>query len=163
MLFMRWFWLGVVLANSVRFCDWGATLWCRNPLLSPNKFTRGHLMKTEWLVTDVTAAESPDIVERAILEVIMAGRCFAQFSAFLWSIGHFVFPWQRRTCYFGGDFGWALFCPVQAVFLVRESLCDVGDPSWALLSLVADATAVRSPELAERAILGVILAGRCFG
>ena len=34
------FWLGVFLANSGRICDWGATLWCGNPLLSPNTLLR---------------------------------------------------------------------------------------------------------------------------
>ena len=41
-------------------------------------------MKIEWLVANVSAAGSPDRAERAILEVIFAGRCFGQFSAFLW-------------------------------------------------------------------------------
>ena len=30
--------LDVSLANSGRFCDQGATLLCKNPLLSPNNF-----------------------------------------------------------------------------------------------------------------------------
>ena len=29
----------------------------RNPFLRPNNFTQGHLMKIEWLVTDVTAVD----------------------------------------------------------------------------------------------------------
>ena len=48
---------GRFLANSGGFCGQGATLWCRNPLLSSNKFTKGHLMKIEWLVTNVTAVQ----------------------------------------------------------------------------------------------------------
>ena len=40
--------------------------------MSPNKLAEGHLMKIEWLVTDVTAVESPDRVESAILGVILA-------------------------------------------------------------------------------------------
>ena len=32
------------------------------------------------------------------------------------------------TCYIGGDFGWAFYWPIQAVFVVRELLCDVGTP-----------------------------------
>ena len=47
-------------------------------------------MKIEWLVADVTTVGSPDIVERAILNVILAGRCFGQFSPFLWAASHFV-------------------------------------------------------------------------
>ena len=35
----------------------------------------------------------------------------------------------ERAMYFGGDFTWALFWPIQAVFLVREPFCDVGTPS----------------------------------
>ena len=55
---LRWFWLGVGLTNSVRSYDWGAILWCRNPLLSSNKFTQGNLMKIEWLVANITAVGS---------------------------------------------------------------------------------------------------------
>ena len=31
-------------------------------------------MKTEWLVANVTAVESPERAERAMLELILAGR-----------------------------------------------------------------------------------------
>ena len=75
----------VVLSNLLCFCDWGATLWCRNPLLSPNRFTYSHLMKIKWLVADVTAVRSPDRAERTILGVILAGRCFGQIIAYFWS------------------------------------------------------------------------------
>ena len=51
-------------------------------LLSPNKFTLGHLVKIEWLVTDITAVESPDRGERAILGVSLAWH-------FLVNSGHF--------------------------------------------------------------------------
>ena len=54
------------------------------------------------MVADVIAVGSPDIVERAILGLILAGRCY---------------------------FGWALVWPIQAVFVVRELLCDIGTPS----------------------------------
>ena len=63
------------MANSGRICGRGATLWCRNSLLSPNNFTQGHLMKIEWLAAKVIAVGSPDITERAIFGVILAG-CF---------------------------------------------------------------------------------------
>ena len=53
-------------------------------------------MKMKWLVADITAVGSPDIVERAI---------------------------------FGGDFGRALFWPIQVVFVVRKPFCDAGTPS----------------------------------
>ena len=33
------------------------------------------------------------------------------------------------TCYFGDDFGWALFWPIQPVFVAGEPLCGVGTPS----------------------------------
>ena len=42
------------------------------PLLSPDNFTRGHVMKIEWLATDVTAVGSPGKAERAILRGILA-------------------------------------------------------------------------------------------
>ena len=73
------------LANSGRFCDRGATLRDRNPLLSPHKFAQGHLVKIEWLVADVTAVRSLDRAERAILGVILAGCVFGQFRTYLWS------------------------------------------------------------------------------
>ena len=34
-----------------------------------------------------------------------------------------------RTCYLGGDFGWALFWLIQAVYVVKEPFCDIGTPS----------------------------------
>ena len=87
--------LGVILAerffaNSGRICRLGATLRCRTPLLSRNNFTQGHLMKIKWLVTNVTAVGSPGRAERAILRVILAGRCFGQFRPYLWSGSHIV-------------------------------------------------------------------------
>ena len=35
---------------------------------------------------------------------------------------------EGGTCYFGGDFGWALFGPIPALFVVGELLCDVDTP-----------------------------------
>ena len=35
---------------------------------------------------------------------------------------------DRVEYYFTSDFGWALFWPIQAVFVVGEPLCDVGPP-----------------------------------
>ena len=79
---------GVVLVDSRRFLDSEATLWCRNPLLSSYKFTKG--LKIEWLVANVSAVRSPDRSEGAIMEVILVGRCFGQFRQYLWSGSHFV-------------------------------------------------------------------------
>ena len=56
----------------------------------PNNFTEGRLMKIEWLVTDVTAVWSHDRAERAILGVILARRYFGQFTLYLWSGSYFV-------------------------------------------------------------------------
>ena len=39
--------------------------------MGPNEFTQGHLMKIEWLVTDVTSVDSPDRAERTIFRVIL--------------------------------------------------------------------------------------------
>ena len=47
-------------------------------------------MKIEWLVVDVIAVGSPDRAERAILEVVLAGRCFGQFRPYLLSGSHLV-------------------------------------------------------------------------
>ena len=68
----------VFFANSVYFCGRKTTLWCRNPLLSTNKFTWGHLMKIEWLITNVTAVGSPDRAERAISGMILGIFCLIQ-------------------------------------------------------------------------------------
>ena len=46
---------------------WGATLSCRNPLLSSKEFTRGHLMKIKCLVADIAAVKSPNRAKHAIL------------------------------------------------------------------------------------------------
>ena len=83
-------WLGVCLANSGHFCGRGATLWCRNPLLSSNNFTKGHFMKIEWLVTDAPAIGSPGRAECAILGGILARRVFGQFRTYFWLQSHFV-------------------------------------------------------------------------
>ena len=32
----------------------------------------------------------------------------------------------EHAMYFGGDFGWAIFWPIQGIFVVVEPLCDVG-------------------------------------
>ena len=50
--------------------------------MRPNKFTQGHLLKIEWLFTDVTAVGLPGRAERAILGKIVAGRFFGQFRPF---------------------------------------------------------------------------------
>ena len=45
--------------------------------MRPDNLNQGHLMKIEWLVSDVTAVGSPDRSERAILGMIVAGRFLA--------------------------------------------------------------------------------------
>ena len=62
------------MAKPGRFCDRGTTLWCRNPLLSSTDFIQGHVIKIEWLATDVTAVGPPDRAKRAIFGVILAWR-----------------------------------------------------------------------------------------
>ena len=64
-------------------------------------------MKIEWLVNDVTAVGSPDRAEHAILGVILARPVQCKSCRI---------PWQSRTWYFGCDFGWASFWPIQVVF-----------------------------------------------
>ena len=50
-IFCGWFWLGTLVANSGRICGGRATLWCRNPLLSPNNFLLRVIQwkKSSWL------------------------------------------------------------------------------------------------------------------
>ena len=82
---------GRVFGQSRSFLWSGSLLWCRNPILSSNYFTYGHLMKIEWLVTNITAVEPPGRAKRAILGVISAGRIFGQFRTHLWLLlSHFV-------------------------------------------------------------------------
>ena len=47
-------------------------------------------MNIEPLVINVTAVGSPDRVERAVLDMILAGRFFDLFRMYLWSGGCFV-------------------------------------------------------------------------
>ena len=35
-------------------------------------------------------------------------------------------PARAEHAILGGDFGWALFWPIQAIFVVGEPFCDVG-------------------------------------
>ena len=49
--------------------------------MSPDNFTQGHLMKIEWFITSVTAVESLDRAERAILGGILVGRFFLPIQA----------------------------------------------------------------------------------
>ena len=81
---------------------------------------------------------------------------------------------QSGTCYFGGDFGWSFFLPIQAVFAKKEQACDIG---ILLLSpnkftqgyllkiewLVTNETAVGSLDIAEHVILWVIFPAHFFG
>ena len=61
-------------------------------------------MKIEWLVTDVTPVGSPGRAERTILEGILVGRVFCQFTTYLWSLSHFVMyepPLELYQLYLG--------------------------------------------------------------
>ena len=69
------------LSDQFSICVWGAILWCRSPLLSPDNFTQDYLMKKELLVADVTIVGSLDRPERAIWGVIYAGRFFLPIQA----------------------------------------------------------------------------------
>ena len=51
--------------------------------MSPNNFTKGHLVKIEWLVADMTAVRSLDRAERAILGVLVAWRVIGQSRSFV--------------------------------------------------------------------------------
>ena len=87
-----------VLANSGLFCGWEATLWCGNHLLSPNNFTLGHLLKIEWLVTDVTAVRSTDRAKTNTLRIFFGvfwpiqAAFICGGGAILWSGNLFLSP-----------------------------------------------------------------------
>ena len=60
-------------------------------------------------------------------------------------------------CYFGNDFGWVLFLPIQAVFVAGEPHSNKfiqGHLMKIKLLVTADVTAVGSPDREERVILG---------
>ena len=63
--------VGQFLVNSGHCCGRGATLGCRNLLLSPNNITQGLLLTIEWLVTNVTAVVPLENLERAVLAMIL--------------------------------------------------------------------------------------------
>ena len=58
--------------------------------MSSSNFTEGHIVKIEWLISDVMAVGSPARAERAILGLILAGRVFGQARSCLWSGARFV-------------------------------------------------------------------------
>ena len=158
---------GCFLVNSGRICGRGAALWCRsrNPLLNPNTFTQGHLMKIEWLFDNVTDVGSPDRAEHDILGVILPGHLLVDPGNFVigkplcdaripfWSLitllGAFnenwvvacqcnscLIPWQSGRCYFGDAFGRFFSQFNQALFVVGEPLCIILTPSWVLITLL---------------------------
>ena len=85
------------------------------------------------------AVRSPDRAEHAILGVILAGRFFA-------SSGHF---WGR---------GATLWCRNLLFSSIKFTYGHLMEIEW----LFADVTAVGFPGRAQRAILGIILAGQAF-
>ena len=76
---------GVLLVNSGRACGQGAILWCGNFHLSAKKFTQDHLLKTRWLVANVTPAGSPDRAEHDILVMILVFFLANPCRKYLWS------------------------------------------------------------------------------
>ena len=58
--------------------------------MSPDDFTQDHLMKIEWLVTDVTAVGDPDRAKRAILGVILVGHFLANPGRICGQGSHFM-------------------------------------------------------------------------
>ena len=49
-----------------------------------------------------------------------------------------VYPDRAERAILGVvDFGWAIFSPIQDIFVVAEPLCDyIGTSSWALITLL---------------------------
>ena len=97
-------------------------------------------MKLEWVVTNVTAVESPDRVGRAISGVILDGHLLAN---------------SGRFCA-GGAILWCMNPLLSSDNLTQGRLMKTK-------LLVTDVTAIGPPGRAERTVLGVILAGRVFG
>ena len=145
---------GLFLANSGCICGRGATVLCRNPILSSNTFIWGHLFKIAWKVTREPAVGSPDRAEQAILRKILAGRIFGQiqalfvvgghlrcgnplFSSNNFTQGHLIkmkwfvanvitvgSPDRAERAILGCDFGWE-FLSIQDAFVVGTPLCDL--------------------------------------
>ena len=151
---LRVFWLGDFLANSGPICGQGANLWYGNPLLSPNTFNYCHLMKIEWFVANVLfwgdfgwaffwPIQAVFVAWEPICGIrTPSGALITLFRVIWWKyvVGNQCnncrIPWKSETCYFAADFGRACFWPIQVVFVVREPLCGVETPSWALIFLL---------------------------
>ena len=155
------FWVFFV-TNSGHVCGRRATLWRKNPLLSPNNFTESRLIKIEWLVTNVTPFWSPDRAEHdslgMLLDVFWPNHATFLGREPLCDVG--ILSWALRTLlraikwkqsgwlamyYLTGPLTeqkaifWMLLgiCwPIQATFVVREPLCDVEILFWALITLL---------------------------
>ena len=131
-IFWGGFWI-YILANSSHFCAQGATLWCKNPLLSPNNFTLGHLLKTEWLVDDVHT-------------------CWVPWESGSWYFGD---DFGRFLATSGR------FCVRVTTLWSRNPLLSLNNftegHSMKIVWLVANVTVVGSPARAECNILWVIL------
>ena len=99
-------------------------------------------MKTEWLVADVAAVRSPDRAEHA---------------KYFWG--------DLSLAFFFANSGY--FCDRRGMFRYRNPLLSNNNFTQRHLMktgwLVTDVKAVGSPDRAERAILGMILAWRPFG
>ena len=101
MIFLGCFW-----ADLGHFCGRAAILWCRNPFLGPTNFALGHLLKTEWLVADVTPVRPPARAKRDIFR--------DDFGSFLAKSGRFCVLAKSGN-----------FCDWEETF-----------PSWALIFLL---------------------------
>ena len=84
------FWGDFVFCWHVQaaFCGQRASLWAVNPLSSPKNPTDDHLLKTECMITYVTAHWSPTIAESDFLGSIQT--FYDHYRSLLWSGSHFM-------------------------------------------------------------------------
>ena len=152
-----------LLAKSGHFCGRGASLRCRNHLLSRNIFTYSHLLEREGLVANVSntcrvpwqsktwhfvdnfwcfLANSDHFSIRAATlwcKNIASWALITLLRVIWWNqrgwllMLHLSWPLTERNVTFWG-ICWTWL--IQAAFVVGEPFCDVGFPSWVLISLI---------------------------
>ena len=87
--------------------------------MSSNNFTYGRLVKTEWLVTNVTAIGSPCRAECAILKI----EWLVTDAPVIGS------PDRAERAILGDILAGCVFGQIQDILVVGEPLCDVGTSS----------------------------------
>ena len=129
-------------ANSGRFCGRGANVWCRDPLLSLIRFTyiwpfnENRVVGCQWNTCRGPWQSRMWYFGDYVGRLLANAGCFCCWGATWWCRNPPVGSPDRaraRCDILGMMLG--VFWPIQAIFVIGESVCDVGIPSWALKPL----------------------------